>query len=191
MQGMIRSRSVERGEVEFRVGNNARVAAKAVGTMQLHLPSGFIMELNKCYYVPSLSRNIVSPCLMEDNYSFASENNGCGISRNNMFVAFASIENGIYILNLDNNTNICNISAKRHRPNDLSPTYLWHCRLGHVSERRMKKLHVDGLLTSLDFESFKTCEACLLGKMTKAPFSGTPERATDLLELIHSDCADQ
>ena len=37
----------------------------------------------------------------------------------------------------------------------------------------MKKLHVDGLLGSLDFESLDTCEPCLMGKMTKTPFSGT------------------
>jgi len=43
MQGMIRCRSVEKGEVDFCVGNNARVAALNVGTMQLHLPSGFIL----------------------------------------------------------------------------------------------------------------------------------------------------
>ena len=66
----------------------------AVGTMQLHLPLGFVMELNNCYFVPSLSRNIVSPsCLMKDGYSFASENNGCVISKNYMFVALASIMN--------------------------------------------------------------------------------------------------
>src|SRR3954471_19446353 len=51
----------------------------------------------------------------------------------------------------------------------------------------MKKLHGDGLLTSFDFESYETCQACLLGKMTKSPFSGLPERAADLLELIHTD----
>jgi hypothetical protein len=51
----------------------------------------------------------------------------------------------------------------------------------------MKKLHSDGLLTSFDFESYETCEACLLGKMTKTPFTGFPERASDLLELIHTD----
>ena len=184
---MIRSRSVKRGEVDFRVGNNARVAALTVGTMQLHLPSGFILELNNCYLVPSMSRNIMSPsCLMKDGYSFVSENNGCVISKNGMFVAFASIMNGLFILNLDD-APICNISAKRPRPNDLSPTYMWHCRLGHISENRMKKLHSDGLLTSFDFESYETCEACLLGKMTKAPFTGLPERTLDLLELIHTD----
>ena len=51
----------------------------------------------------------------------------------------------------------------------------------------MKKLHADGLLESLDYESFDTCEPCLLGKMTKTPFSGTMERATNLLEIIHND----
>jgi transposase InsO family protein len=51
----------------------------------------------------------------------------------------------------------------------------------------MKKLYNDGLLTSFDFESYETCEACLLGKMNKMPFSGFPERASDLLELIHTD----
>ena len=46
----------------------------------------------------------------------------------------------------------------------------------------MKKLHADGLLESLD-----ASEPCLMGKMTKNPFSGTMERATDLLEKIHTD----
>ena len=93
---------------------------------------------------------------------------------------------GLFILNLGNSP-VCNISAKRPRLNDLNPTNMWHCRLGHISEKRMKKLHEDGLLSSFDFESYETCEACLLGKMTKTPCTGFPERASDLLELIHTD----
>ena len=113
MHGMTKSRSVERGEVDFCVGNNARVAAVAVETMKLHLPSGFVLELSNCYFVPSLSRNIVSPsCLMKDGYSFASQKTGCVVSKNNMFVTLTSIVNGLFVLNLDNSS-ICNISAKR------------------------------------------------------------------------------
>ena len=33
------------------------------------------------------------------------------------------------------------------------------------------KLHQDGLIHSFGLESFETCESCLLGKMTKAPFA--------------------
>ena len=54
----------------------------------------------------------------------------------------------------------------------------------------MKKLHADGLLESRDYESLDACEPCLMGKMTKTPFSGTMERATDLLEIIHTDVCD-
>ena len=51
----------------------------------------------------------------------------------------------------------------------------------------MKKLHKDGFSESLGYESFDACELCLLGKMTKTPFFGTMERATELLEIIHTD----
>ncbi|KAK1618153.1 hypothetical protein QYE76_023670 [Lolium multiflorum] len=69
--------------------------------------------------------------------------------------------------------------------------YLADLKSGLVKKKkevkRMKKLHTDGLLESLDFESLDRCEACLMGKMTKTPFSGMMERATDLLEIIHTD----
>jgi hypothetical protein len=68
----------------------------------------------------------------------------------------------------------------------LNPTFIWHCRLGHINEKRIERLHKDGLLSSFDFESFDTCESCLLGKMTKTPFTGPSERASDLLRLVHT-----
>ena len=77
LQGLVRTRSVARGEVDIRVGNKARVAALEVGTMQLHLPSGFLMELDNCYYVPVLSRNIISAsCLMRQGYESNIKDNG-------------------------------------------------------------------------------------------------------------------
>ena len=92
------------------------------------------------------------------------------------------------LLNLDRtDTHIHNIDAKICKVNNDSATYLWHCRFGHIGVKRMKKLHADGLLESLDYESFDACEPSLMGKMTKTPFSGTMERATDLLEIIHTD----
>ena len=51
----------------------------------------------------------------------------------------------------------------------------------------MKKLHADGLMESLDYESFDTSEPCLMGKMTKTPFSETTERASHLLEIKHTN----
>ena len=87
------------------------------------------------------------------------------------------------LLNLDrSDTHIHNIDAKICKVDNDSATYLWHCHLGHIGVKCMKKLHTDGLL-----ESLGDCEPCLMGKMTKTPLSGTMERATDLLEIIHTD----
>ena len=86
-------------------------------------------------------------------------------------------------LDLDrSDTHNHNIETKICKVNNDSATYLWHCHLGHIGVKRMKKLHAGGLLESLD-----ACEPCIMGKMTKTPLSGTMERPTDLLEIIHTD----
>ena len=168
----------------MRVGNGSKVDVIAVGTLPLHLPSGLVLDLNNCYLVPALSMNIISgSCLIRDDYSFKSENNGCSIHMSNIFYGHAPLKRGLFLMNLDSSdTHIHNIEATRCKVNNDSATYLWHCRLGHIGVKRMKKLHSDGLL-----ESLGTCEPCLMGKMTKTPFSGTMERATDLFEIIHTN----
>ena len=43
----------------------------------------------------------------------------------------------------------------------ISATYLWHCRLDHIGVKRMKKLHADGILESLDYESLDAANHAL------------------------------
>ena len=106
----------------------------------------------------------------------------------NIFYGHAPFMSGLFLLNLDSSdTHVHSIEAKICRVDNDSANYLWHYRLGHIGEKRMKKLHTVGFLESLDYESFETCEPCLMGKMTTTPFSETMERATDLLEIIHTD----
>jgi hypothetical protein len=105
----------------------------------------------------------------------------------NIFYGHAPLVNGLFLFNLDrSDTHVHNIDAKRCKVNDDSTTYLWHFRLGHIGVKHMRKLHADGLLESLDYESFETCEPCLMGKMTRILFSSM-ERASDLLVIIHTD----
>lgn len=188
LQGLREARKCGKGEVDARVGNGAKVAALAVGTYPLSLPSGLVLELNNCYYIPALGKNIISSkCLEEDDgYEIIIRNKCCSIYLNDVLYGNCPLVNGLYYLDLENMP-IYNIDAKRLKPNDLNPTYTWHCRLGHINEKRMKKLHGDGLLSSFDFESIDTCESCLLGKMTKTPFTGNSERASELLGLVHTD----
>jgi hypothetical protein len=132
----------------MRFGYGSKVDVVAVGTLSLVLPLGLVLNLNKCYYVPALSMNIISgSCLLQDGYSFKSENNGCYIYMNNIFYGHAPVVNGLFLLNLESNeTHIHSIEAKRCKVVSDNPTYLWYCRLGHIGVKRMKKLHSDGLL---------------------------------------------
>jgi hypothetical protein len=66
--------------------------------------------------------------------------------------------------------------------NDLNPTFICYCRLGHINEKRTERLHKDGLLNTFD-----TCKSCLFRKMTKAHFTSQSDRASDLLGLVHID----
>ena len=125
--------------MDLRVGNGQQVAALAVGTYDLALPSGLILELNNCYYVPAVSRNIISVSSLDlDGFHFIIKNNNFSIYRVDIFYGYAQLSNGLYVLNLEQSKPINNIDAKRFNSNGLNPTYFWHCRLGHVNENAFR-----------------------------------------------------
>ena len=167
--------------------NEAKVVALAIGTYVLNLPSGLLLNLDDCYYVPTLTKNVIYVSyLNKKGFHLAFSNNGCSIMLNDVLHASGTFYNGIHILDISKP--ILTIpDNKRHKKDNMKSSYLWHCRLGHISERHVIKLHKEGSLGSFDYESYDTCESCLLGKMTKLPFKGKGERANMPFDLIHSD----
>ena len=58
-----------------------------------------MLELNNCYYVPAISRNIISAsCLMAEGYKFIIENNGCSIFLNEIFYGYAPVLKGVLVI---------------------------------------------------------------------------------------------
>jgi len=69
-----------------------------------------------------------------------------------------------------------------------TPYEIWTGKVPYsLNDRRIKRLVETKVLKPFDCESYGTCEACLLGKMTRAPFSGKGTRASEVLGLIHTD----
>nr|GFA03814.1 hypothetical protein [Tanacetum cinerariifolium] len=85
-----------------------------------------------------------------------------------------------------NDSSMYTITNKRAKIN-LESSLLWHCRLGHISKKRIEKLQQDELLNSIGIESLGKCVSCMSGKMARKPYSYQVERAKDLLGLIHTD----
>ncbi|GJZ39106.1 zinc finger, CCHC-type containing protein [Tanacetum coccineum] len=96
----------------------------------------------------------------------------------------------IYVIDLSsfntNDSSMYVVNNKRAKLN-LDSSLLWHCRLGHISKKRVEKLQHDGLLNSTDIKSFEKCVSCMSGKMARKPYSHQVERVKDLLRLIHTD----
>jgi hypothetical protein len=59
-QELKKGRKLLKGEMDLYVGNGTRVAVSAIGTYNLTLPSKMLLELDNCYFVLILARNIVA-----------------------------------------------------------------------------------------------------------------------------------
>ena len=130
--------------------------------------------------------NIIRSCLLQYIYSFKSENNCCSVYMNKTFYGHTPNKN--VLLDLDRgNTHFHNIEAKRCKVNNDSATYLWHCHLGHIGVKCMKKLHQMDHLGSLDFESLEIFKSYHMGKMTESLVFSKLEQENNLLEVIHLD----
>jgi hypothetical protein len=66
------------------------------------------------------------------------------------------------------------------------PSYLWNCKLDHINKTKIIKLYKERYFDHFDYESYKTYKACLLGEMTKTPFTGKSEKSNKLLALMHT-----
>ena len=143
--------------------------------------------LNEYHFCPSFVLNVISVGqLARENYEFSIKNDVCYIIVNGVKVLIGQLKNDIFMLSRSVSV-MYTSSCKRPRLDNVSDSYLWHCRLGHINQNRMNKLVKEGLLDLSDCESLPTCESCLLGKMTKLPFTGKGERACDILSLVHTD----
>nr|GEY41552.1 hypothetical protein [Tanacetum cinerariifolium] len=169
----------------------ARFSLLQAGRManyNMHSPG---MVLNNWRYAPSVTRGVISVSrLYEDGFINCFVNNTIQVSRNNMVYFSAILKDGIFEIDLSNSytnkSSIYSISNKRAKL-DLDSALLWHCRLGHISKKRIEKLQHDGLLYSSYLRPFEKCVSYMSGKMSRKPYTHQVKRAKDLHGLIHAN----
>nr|GEX61338.1 protein ALP1-like [Tanacetum cinerariifolium] len=188
------SRKLKPGALSLYVGNGQREAVEAIAAFYLCLPSGLEIVLNNCHYAPSITRRVISASrLYEDGFVNRFVDNTIQVSGNNVVYFSVVPRDGIFEIDLSNSltneSSIYAVSNKRAKL-DLDSSLLWHCRLGHISKKRIKKLQHDGLLNLSDLRAFEKCVSCMSGKMARKPYTHQVERAKDLLGLIHTDVCD-
>nr|GEX40742.1 retrotransposon protein, putative, Ty1-copia subclass [Tanacetum cinerariifolium] len=191
LDGLRASRKLKPGALSLYVGNGQREAVEVINTFYLCLPSGLEIVLNNCHYAPSITRGVISVSrLYEDGFVNRFVDNRIQVSRNNVVYFSAVPKDGIFEIDLSNSltneSSIYAVSNKRAKL-DLDSALLWHCRLGHISKKRIEKLQHDGLLNSSNLRAFEKCVSCMFGKMARKPYTHQVERTKYLLGLIHTD----
>src|SRR5581483_9036030 len=132
LQGFNRRKTLRKDHSNLRVGEGTTLVAEAVGSYSLSLPSGLVLELENCYYVPKMIKNIVSfDLLVDQGFNYKYDYKMISVFKNDIFYFKATPVNGLYTINLqDDNREIYHISKRSKDIEDQ--TYLWHCRLGHI-----------------------------------------------------------
>ena len=96
--------------------------------------------------------------------------------------------NNVYKIDLEN---LYSSQVELCLKTTLDESWLWHRRLCHASMHTIRKITRSSLVRGvpqLEFSSEQLCEACQLGKLTKASFKSTDRTATSRpLETLHMD----
>ncbi|KAM1306817.1 hypothetical protein ACFX2H_009156 [Malus domestica] len=190
-RGLAGSRTLHNGEMVVRVGNGTKISAKAIGTYMLKLPSGEVLELKNCLYFPSCIKNLISISkLLRDGHSVLFDKMSCTLYLNGRIISHGNMIEGLFHLETNSGMHCIesgNTSKPKRAREEVNQGRMWHLKLGHVNLDKIRKMSKDGYLRPLGNDQMGTCECCLKGKMTKSPFTGKGERATEILGLIHTD----
>jgi len=95
-------RRLNKGEVDLRVINGARVVALVMWTYYFTLSSGLILELDNCYFALVLSRSIISfSYVVLNRFEFIIEGKCCSFIIMVFFYGSGDYTNGLYILDFE------------------------------------------------------------------------------------------
>ena len=160
--------------------------------VEIMLPDGSTNQVNikRALYTPDITTNLLSVGEIEDKgLKFEIIAGCCRITnRKGQLVAYGTKQNRLFHLSVVPPTaNLAGTLTTR----STTPTSVrtWHRRLAHLGASNVQRLEpmVDGMDLQRSTAYEQVCEDCSKGKSTRSPSRQPMERATEKLELIHSD----
>ena len=148
MQNLRKSVGSEQGIYS---GNKMRSHVEAIGTCTLVLSSGFVLNLEKTFYIPSFSKNLILVSrLVPLGYSFNFLDTFFSLIYETNVIGNGTLSDGLFNINLQNNVihDVMHVHTdiKRCVVNEDSST-LGYWGLCHIFIERIKRLVNDGVLS--------------------------------------------
>lgn len=152
-----------------------------MGDIDIALPNKSKWTLQKVRHIPELKKNLISVGQLDDcGHSVVFSENSWKVTKGAMVLARGKKMGTLYSTTGLNNTIATTVAE--------STSDLWHCRLGHMSQKGMKELLSRGKLPELKSVDLGMCESCIMGKQKKVSFlKGGRTLRPEKLDLVHTD----
>jgi hypothetical protein len=180
-----------RTPIPVRMGNGSISQATAIGTVVLSMASGQRLQLTEVLWVPNITHNLIAVDRLSYEVRFNNPRQGTCTIRDKAGRTIVSIlsEKGLFRLRMPKMLSMTKTALVAAITTKSAAVRLWHERLGHLNMADVKKLTklADGMAITETHTDNMICEPCINGKQYQT-FNRTPStRATERLELIHSD----
>lgn len=170
------------------VANREPLPVEGVGCIDIHLAQGNKIQVKNVLYVPGLATNLLSvSAIVKCGYRVIFHDMGCDVQdTNGKYVCSATLKNKLYVLETINNCETAHLTSNCE---NIDSIVLWHLRMAHLHVSAVSRLPdcADGVTLTPASSNVTRCIHCCEGKQARLPFSNTGTRATQPLEVIHSD----
>jgi len=144
--------------------------------------------LNNVFFVPDLSRNLLSvSAIVQNGGEMIFTKHGGEIKKDGKIFMAKQTKQGLWMVNLGENESQTAVIAK-----ETGTVYEWHRKLGHLGAKNMKRLlnlaeRMNIVAEEIE-EAVRDCKICIKSKQVRVPFGKERSRATRPLEIIHTVC---
>ena len=168
---------------KVRIGNGERIEVEGKGDVVLEGPGG-VKLITEVMFVPKIDQNLLSVGqLVEKGLKVVFEKSECAIGDENGHILFRiPMRNKCFTFDpVDEN-----FEAMKSIQDEEE---LWHRRLGHFHSKGLQYLQQNEMAVGLPMlqKEVTGCRACLQGKQVRIPFKRSNWRASEKLQLIHTD----
>ena len=118
-------------------------------------------------------------------YKYTGEGGVLAISNGALVFIKGKMVNGLYML--QGSTIVGSVAISSSLDSDSDNTYLWHMRLGHMSEAGLSILSKRGLLNGRKIGKLDFCEHYVFGKQCWVKFSIANHKTKGRVDYIHSN----
>jgi hypothetical protein len=168
------------------MGNESHASVHGVGTVDLKLTSGKIMQLKNVQHVPSINKNLVSDSLLcRNGFKVVLESNKFVVLKCGQFIGKGYLCEDLFHFLI---SDCCNKSVNNICDGiNESDASIWHSRLCHLNFGSMSRLSSLNLILNLSIIKGSKCQSCVQFKQPQKPHKTVEDRHLAPLELIHSD----